>query len=307
MRIGVVDVDTSHPQNWIPLERDLGHEVVGIWDGGSVHPAGYVRKFAEEHGVPKVYDEVADMVGEVDCAVIHGCDWDSHVEKARPFVEADRGVLLDKPMVGNMRDAQQLLDWAAQGKKVIGGSSLRFAAEVQEYLAEPAADLGEVHTAFAGCGTDEFNYGIHGYALLSGLMGPGIRSVRYLGASAQKHLQVNWRDGRIGYLCIGEGAWLPFHITAVTDKQVRQITCDNGKLYRSLLEAVLPYLAGERDEPPLPMAELLEPELCALAARQSWQGEGAQVFLSDLGLEDSGYDGAVFAEGYRRQRYPHGS
>ena len=34
MRIGSVDLDTSHPQNWIPLERELGHEVTGIWDGG---------------------------------------------------------------------------------------------------------------------------------------------------------------------------------------------------------------------------------------------------------------------------------
>ncbi|MBT4501178.1 MAG: Gfo/Idh/MocA family oxidoreductase [Gemmatimonadetes bacterium] len=307
MKIGVVDIDTSHPQNWIPIERDLGHQVVGIWDGGAVHPSEYVVKFAEEHQVPKVYGELEEMVADVDCAIIHGCDWDSHVEKARPFVEADKGVLLDKPMVGDMKDVQQLLDWAAQGKKVTGGSSLRFVAEVQEYLAEPADERGEVHTAFAGCGTDEYNYGIHGYALLSGLMGAGIRSVRYLGASAQKHLQVEWKDGRIGYLCIGEGAWLPFHITAVTDKNVRQITCDNGKLYRSLLEAELPYLAGEQEEAPLEMSELLEPELCALAARQSWLRGGAQVFLSDLELGDSGYDGAIFAEGYRRQRYPKSS
>jgi hypothetical protein len=306
MKIGIVDVDTSHPQNWIPIERDLGHEVVGIWDGGTVHPSGHVREFAREHQVPRVYANLEEMVEEVDCAIVHGCDWDTHVDRARPFVEAGRAVLIDKPIVGCQKDVQQLLDWAAQGRRIAGGSSLRFAAEVGEYLAEPVEERGEVHTAFAGCGTDEFNYGIHAYALLSGLMGAGIRSVRYLGASAQKHLQVKWGDGRIGYLCIGEGAWLPFHITAVTDGKVRQITCDSSRLYRSLLEAVLPYLAGEQEEPPLAMRELLEPELCALAARQSWLRGGAEVFLSDLRLDDSGYDGAVFARAYRRQRYPSG-
>ncbi|MFH1567077.1 MAG: Gfo/Idh/MocA family oxidoreductase [Gemmatimonadota bacterium] len=307
MKIGVVDVDTSHPQNWIPIERDLGHEVVGLWDGGAVHPPAYVADFARQHQVPRVYDRLEDMVADVDCAIVHGCDWDSHVEKARPFVEAGKAVLLDKPMVGNMVDVQQLLDWAAAGKRVSGGSSLRFAAEVQAYLKEPMTDRGQVHTAFAGCGTDEFNYGIHAYALLSGLMGPGIRSVRYLGASRQKQLQVTWADGRIGYLCIGQGAWLPFHVTAVTEKAVRQITCDTKTLYRCLLEAVLPYLAGQVEEPPLPMAQLLEPELTALAARESWLRNGAEVFLGDLALEDEGYDGAVFAVGYRRQRYPKGS
>jgi hypothetical protein len=307
MKIGIVDLDTSHPQNWIPIERDLGHEVVGIYDAGAVHPRAYVEKFAAEHRVPRVYDSLEEMVPDVDAAIVHGCDWDTHLDKARVFVEADKAVLLDKPVVGSLRDAQVLLDWGAQGKRVCGGSSLRFAVEVQAYLAEPVADRGTVHTAFAGCGTDDYNYGIHAYSLLSCLMGAGVRSVCYLGASGQKHVRVTWKDGRVGFLCVGDGAWLPFHVTAVTEKQVRQITCGSATLYRSLLESVLPYMAGEADLPPLTMAELIEPELCALAARQSWQSNGTEVFLTDLGLDDSGYDGALFAAGYRRQRYPEGS
>jgi hypothetical protein len=305
MRIGVVDLDTSHPQNWIPIERELGHEVVGIWDGGAVHPRAYVDKFSADHQVPRVYERLEDMVSDVDGAIVHGCNWDTHVDKARPFVEAGKAVLLDKPMVGNLRDAQQLLDWAAQGKRVCGGSSLRVAVEVEAYLAEPEAQRGRIHTAFAGCGTDEFNYGSHAYALLSGLMGPGIRSAQYLGASQQKHVQVTWKDGRVGFLCIGEGAWLPFHATAVTEKAVRQLTCGTGTLYRNLLVHALPYMAGEA-EADMTMLELLEPELCALAARQSWLARGAEVCLTDLTLDDPGYDGALFARGYRRQRYPQG-
>ncbi len=305
MQLGIVDIDTSHPQNWIPIERELGHEVVGIYDGGTVHPPAYVAKFAAEHRVPRVYERLEDMVPDVDAVIVHGCDWDTHVEKARPFVEADKAVLLDKPMVGNLRDAQQLLDWAAQGKRVCGGSSLRVAAEVRAYLAESEAERGRVHTAFAGCGTDEFNYGIHAYALLCGLMGPGIRSVRYLGASQQRHLRVTWKDGRVGFLCVGDGAWLPFHVTAVTDKGVRQLVCATGTLYRNLLAHALPFLAGEAPAE-LTMAELLEPELAALAARQSWLARGVEVCLSDLRLDDPGFDGALFARGYRRQRYPKG-
>ena len=49
MKIGIVDLDTSHPQNWIPIIRDLGHEVVCVWDGGTVHPASYVETFAKDH------------------------------------------------------------------------------------------------------------------------------------------------------------------------------------------------------------------------------------------------------------------
>lgn len=307
MRIGIVDVDTSHPQNWIPIERELGHEVVGIYDAGAVHPAEYVRKFAQEHKVPRVFDRLEDMVGEVDCAIIHGCDWDTHVPKARPFIEAGKAVLIDKPMAGSLRDLHQFVDWAKQGARITGGSSLRFSYEVQEFNAKPVEERGMPHTIFAGCGVDEFNYGIHAYSMLFGLMGPGAVSVRHLGRSGQRRIQVNWPDGRIGFVTVGEAKkWVPFYATIVTENGCRHIESDisNCRLYHALLESVLPYLAGETDTPPVPMEDLIQPELSAIAARQSWLNGDVEVRLADLDPVAPGYDGPTFATGYRAQRYP---
>lgn len=305
MKIGIVDLDTSHPQNWIPLERELGHEVVGIWDGGAVHPPEYVAKFAEERAVPRVYAALEEMVSEVDCAVIHGCNWDTHVEKARPFVEAGKAVLIDKPLAGNRRDLEQILAWGRSGARITGGSSLLYCVEAREWLARPVAERGTPHTVFCGCGTDEFNYGIHAYSLLSALMGPGIESVQHLSIGLQRRIRVRWQDGREGFLIIGGNVgYVPFHTTLVTEKGVTQLLPEAGKLYRALLEICLPYLAGETEMPPLPMEAWIEPELCALAARKSWQNSDCEVRLSDLSEVDHGYDGAEFAVGYRKMRYP---
>ena len=38
MKIGLVDLDTSHPASWIPILREYGHEIVGVVDHGNVHP-----------------------------------------------------------------------------------------------------------------------------------------------------------------------------------------------------------------------------------------------------------------------------
>lgn len=305
MRIGIVDLDTSHPQNWVPIERELGHEVVGVWDGGSVHPAGYAEKFAREHRIPRVYPTLEEMAREVDCAILHGCDWDTHIAKARPFIEAGKAVLVDKPLAGNLRDLNQLRRWAQAGARISGGSSLRFCAETREWLARPVSERGTPHTALCGCAVDEFNYGIHAYAMLLGIMGPGVRSVQHLGQSVQRRIRVNWPDGRMGLLVIGTAAaWMPFYATVVTEKTVAQYQADAGKLYRALLEAVLPYLAGETDRPPVPMEALIEPELCALAARKSWLEGDREVFLAELCEEDEGYDGETFAEEYRKAKYP---
>lgn len=307
MKIGIVDLDVSHPDKWIPIERELGHEVVGIWDGGSVHPPEYVKKFAADRNVPRVLDRIDQLVEICDCAIVHGCDWDTHVDKARPFVEAGKAVLLDKPMAGNLRDLRQLQQWATQGARVAGGSSLRFTIEVAQWRAVPAEQRGEPHTVFCGCGTDEFNYAIHAYSLLSSILGPGIVRVQHLGQGGQRHLKLKWRDGRTGFLAIGApagGRGLPFHATIVTQKGVQQFNVDSSRIYRCLLEATLPYLAGQVERPPIPMDELIEPELAAVAARQSWMHGDKPVAISDIDSGDPGYDGQAFAVEYRAARYP---
>ncbi len=304
LRIGHVDLDTSHPQNWIPIERDLGHEVAGVFDAGGVFPAGYAREFADKLEVATVYDSLESMAADVDVAIVHTADWDKHVERARPFVEAGKAVSIDKPMVGNLADVFTVRDWVRQGARISGGSSLRFCNEVKQYLARPVEERGVPQIALVGCGVDEFNYGIHAYSLLVALMGPSAESVRYLGSNGQRQIEVVWSDGRRGVLTIGRphgGRWLPFYASVVTDREVSQFSADAGKLYRALLETVLPYFAGEAPAP-FSFEELVVPELIAMAARQSWLNDGARRYLSDLRVDEPGYDGAAFGAEYRLQR-----
>jgi hypothetical protein len=305
MKIGLVDLDTSHPAAWIPIERELGHEIVGVWDGGSIHPRGYAQKFAAEQKVPHVFADLAEMAREVDCAILHGCNWDMHVEKSRPFLEHGKSVLIDKPIAGHPADLNVLVDEAGHGARITGGSSLRFCSEVQSWLAKPLEQRGTPETVFCGCGVDEFNYGIHAYSMLCGLMGPGIRSVRHLSKSGQRRIEVKWADGRTGYLTVGAAkAYLPFYATVVTERGVTHLQADNGRLYRAFLETVLPYLARKTDTPPVPFAALTEAERCAIAARRSWMERDKEVRLSDLGDSRQGYDGRAFAEEYRKSKYP---
>ncbi|MCC6730997.1 MAG: Gfo/Idh/MocA family oxidoreductase [Chthonomonadales bacterium] len=302
MRIGVVDLDTSHPQNWIPIERELGHEVLGVWDGGAVHPPEYVAAFARQHDVPRVYERLEVMAADVDVAVLHGCDWDTHVEKARPFVEAGKGVLIDKPIAGRARDLRQLAAWVDSGARITGGSSLRFCVETREWAGRPAEERGQPHTALCGCAVDEMNYGIHAYALLAGILGPGAASVRHIGGAPQRRVLVRWPDGRCGIVIVGAAAaYHPFHATIVGDREVTHYRPNAAMLYRALLEATLPYLAGEAPAP-VAFADLVEPERWAIAAMQSWCAGDREVPLADLG--EAGYDGAAFAASYRLMRYP---
>ena len=304
MRIALLDLDTSHPAAWTPILREMGHEIVGVFDGGAVHPAGYADRFAAEHRIPKVFESPRDMIAHVDCVILHGCDWDTHVEKARPFVEAGKSVLIDKPLAGNVRDLHQLRDWARRGVRITGGSSLRFCFETRQWLSRPVAERGTPHTVLCGCGVDDFNYGIHAYAMLAGILGAGAVAVQHVAGEPQHRLKIRYDDGRCGFVVVGEAAaWLPFHATIITERAVTQYIADNTKLYRSLLEAVLPFLSGQVADPPVDPDAWIEPELCALAAQRSWQDGDRKVSLSELSDQDE-YDGPSFAASYRRTRYP---
>ena len=184
MRIGSVDLDTSHPQNWIPLERELGHEVAGIWDGGAVHPPAYVEEFVRDHEISRIYENLEEMAEDVDCAVLHSCNWDTRIERARPFVEAGKAVLIDKPLAGKLEDLRQLERWVEEGARITGGSSLRFCLETRSWLSQPLAERGAPQTVFCGCGVDEYNYGIHAYSMLAGIVAGEAASVRCLGGVA---------------------------------------------------------------------------------------------------------------------------
>ncbi len=305
MKIGIVDLDTSHPVKWIPILREMGHEVTGVWDAGDVHPPEYVRDFVAKLSIPVVFPSLAAMAAKVDCAIIHSSNWDAHVERARPFVEAGRAILVDKPIAGNLKDLLEFKSWADRGMRITGGSCLRFADETLRFLEQPVLERGTPHTVICGCGVDDFNYGIHAYSHLCGILGSGIVSVRHLGTSVQRHVQLNWSDGRIGMVVIGKQvASLPFYSTIITEKGVHQLSVNNARIYHALLEATLPFLSGKAALAPVPWDVLVEPELAALAAQVSWNEGNREVRIAELSTMPScSYDGAGFASDYRKAKY----
>ena len=306
-RIGLVGLCTSHPEGWVPIIRELAQngtadmEVVACWDSGETRPVNFAREFAEKFNIPLTPATLEEMLPLVDGVIVHTTNWDKHLEQAQIFVDANKSVYLDKPVAGNLNEINQILDWIKQGKRVTGGSVLRYCREIIACREEIAEKGDTIYTAYSCVGVDDFNYGIHGYAVLMAAMGTDVQSVQYIGSSNQKQIMIKFNGGRIALLTMGKTKWLPFNLTAVSGSQVKQVAVDNKLIYRSMLEKVMPYFTGQTDEVPLEATALVMPELTALAAKQSWMNNGSEVFITDIDKNTS-YDGTQFAAEYRRAR-----
>src|SRR5437879_11867169 len=89
---------------------------------------GIAQSFAQEFGVEKVCDSLLELVASVDVGMVLGQDWDLHLERARPFLEAGKPVFVDKPIAGRRRELDALVDRAARtGAPIRRGFSVRCA------------------------------------------------------------------------------------------------------------------------------------------------------------------------------------
>lgn len=299
MRIGVIDLDTSHPEAFLPLLRARGHDVVGIHGGTTVVDDAYTAQYAAEHGIPRVVDDPLDLLDMVDAVFVHGVDWDTHVERARPFAEKDVAVHICKPFAGNAADVRELVSWAANGVRISGGSALRWSAAVADWR----GTRRETFAALAATYGHPLDYGIHAYSLLHGLLGPGVEAARALDADA-RCVELRWPTAGTAVVVVappGEG--YGFYATVVARDGVHHIEAGRPpELYDRFLGVTTAHLAGTCDQP-IRFADLVEPELAAIAGLASAKRDGAWVGLhGDPVIDEVSFDGAAFAAAYRVER-----
>lgn len=294
IRIGLVDLDTSHPQAFLRILRTIpGVEVSALWDGHDVWPEGYDASFARDHAIPIVCSRLEDLPEHVDAAMIHGTNWDTHIEKALVFMKAKKPVLIDKPIVGSVADCDRLLDLQAKyGTLVYGGSSLRYAWEVTAMRALVGERKELLSVVAAGPG-DFFSYGIHTTEMLQGLVGTGIRSVRLIATHGAPVFAVTYDDGFVAMMHLQ----LPHHewsLGAFTSQGLRSTTVAIEGLYEPFLHNFIALIKGEHVD--YTLAGPVEAVRLHLAARIALS-KGGEVSLADLPA-DPGFDGRAFAQDY---------
>ena len=288
IRIGAINIDTSHPMGFAEVmvkSKRAGY--VAVYDD-SFRPDEEVEGFMERFGVKTHCSTLEELADLCDIGFIHSCNWDLHLEQAIPFLKRGKPVFIDKPIVGNLQDCLRLEQLCSDGGIILGASSARYCYEIQEFLAVPVEERGEIVQVFGTSGVDEFNYGIHVVEAIGGLLGQGASYVRYAGAavwgsdSCESYF-VGYEDGKSAIYNTYTGVWQPFTITVMTTKTTYQFTIDSSRLYEALINEICNYMEDVPHRLASPGA-LIESVKIMLAGKASKEQNRA-VGLNELSSE----------------------
>ena len=221
IRIGAVTIDTSHPLAFARLmAEDKRARYVGVFDD-SFRSDAEVEGFVKNFGLEKRCSSLAELAEMSDIGFIHSCDWDRHLDYALPFIEKGKPVFIDKPIVGNLKDCQKLVELAEAGAVILGSSSVRYCREVVQFAEQPVDERGEMISIFGTSGVDEFNYGIHVVEGICGLVRKPAQAVKFIGRGSKdgkisESFYIDFGDGQNAIYNTFLGTWQPFAYTIKT-------------------------------------------------------------------------------------------
>jgi len=308
LRIGLIELDTSHSDTFGRVIAGIeGVELSAVLNRGLVYGSGRTEKFVEDHEVKHVCTTTEQMVPLVDVALVVGCNWESHVTDAEPFIAAGKPVFIDKPCVGTEADARRLLELQLKYKTpVFGGSTFRYSADLQEFKKsyQSRSDkvaltvYGKINSHSRNHMHDLIYYGIHGTEAMQEVVGPGASAVNYLDFYRKEHIiHVRYEDRPPVILMLGYALKGP-QLVLLADKGIEQLIPSEGNGYFKLLSNMAESLASGRADRPI--YEQVEACRILIAAKKS-RILGRAVYLDELEPED-GFDGKAFGLEYARFR-----
>src|SRR5690606_14303221 len=123
----------------------------------------------------------------VDAVILGRDDPENHLSMAKPLLEAQIPIFIDKPLSVNLEDLQVYEQYIQKGAFLMSCSSMRYAGEVLAVKSN-LKKLGDIQLLTVVGKKDWMKYGVHMVeACMSLLNDPKPMSVQYLG---KKHFDI---------------------------------------------------------------------------------------------------------------------
>ena len=305
IKIGAINIEVSHPKAFSEIlnKGDRARYTTVFNDG--FREMDEVMGFAKSNDLT-VCSSLEEMADIVDIGFIHSCNWDRHLELAKPFIDKGKPVFIDKPIVGNTKDLKEYADMVNSGAVILGTSALRYcyeAQKVQKVFDEK--NLPPVHSVVS-VGVDEFNYAIHAVELICAIHRSRPLSCTHVsGNNRGKYpcnvYSVKFADGSTGEYIIIDGRFAMYNTIIMSDGDNQDndfcFTVDNSLLYEAMLDCVCDYLEGGKNTLAT-WEETSDAIRIMLAGKASAENGDIEVGIDSPLLDNTYFDGYAFEKGY---------
>ncbi len=230
--------------------------------------------------IENVIDSPEQAIGHIDAAVITTDIASTHLELAKPFVENNIPVFIDKPLADSEEDLRIFYHWHKAGKKIMSCSSLRYAKEIE------ALDLANEKIYFiSGIMAKSWErYGVHAVEGLYAITGGKIKSILNIGDEKLNLVYLEFYSDLKALLQVVYDSRIfgRFDIFC-RERTITIETTDYFHMFKRQLEDVINFF--KTGKMPFPFSETLEITKIVISGIKSKQ-QKIKILLEEISLED---------------------
>ncbi|GAA5221876.1 Gfo/Idh/MocA family oxidoreductase [Membranihabitans marinus] len=210
-----------------------GSRVTHVW----CQDRAISESIAESSGIDHVVDRMEDMIGEIDALILGRDDPENHWAMAKPFIDADIPIFIDKPLASSAEDLASFQAEVDAGKWIMSCSSMRYGVETAQALKE-IDELGKIEMVVAVGKKDWTKYGVHMLEAVVTILGdPTPVSVESFGEDRKSIVKIVFDTGVVATLHLVMDISGTFQVSLFGQKDFRRYEMkDSYSMFRNNLE-----------------------------------------------------------------------
>ncbi len=252
-----------------------GAKVTHIW----TQDKDLSQKVAKASLIDNAVDNMEDLIGRVDAVLLARDDAENHVEMAKPFIDANIPIFIDKPLADNYQDLEYFKQQVVKGKFIMSCSSMRYASESRA-LKQSIDTLGKIELVTATGKKDWIKYGVH---MLEGLFAllddPKVVCVQHISKKSGKDIvYIEFETGLTATVNLFYDITPTFQISIFGQNGWKLIEYSNW--YAMFRDNLIEFIRSVKDgKPRLEFSKTENIIKTLIAAKESLEKQGQAIFV----------------------------
>ena len=230
--------------------------------------------------IENVIETPEQAIGHVDAVVITTDIGSTHVELARPFIDAEIPVFIDKPLADTEDDLKIFYNWHMQGKPIMSCSSMRYAKEI---ISLDLTKSGEILFVSGIMAKSWERYGVHAIEGLYAITKDSVESVFNIGDEKLNLAHLEFKSEKKALLQVVYYSTIFGRYDIFCQNSTITIeTRDYFHMFKKQLEEFTNFV--KTGKLPFPFSQTVEIIKVVIAGIKSREKK-ARVFLDEINLE----------------------